>query len=65
MKKSKPSISTTAEIQLLYQSYTGGLTTLPAAGLLTFLHKEQMEQTSNEETAQSLIDRYEIEDTGE
>lgn len=65
MKKSKPSTSRRAEIQLLYQSYTGGLPTLPAAGLLTFLHKEQMEQTSNEETAQSLIDRYEIEEAGE
>ncbi|XP_013872247.1 1-phosphatidylinositol 4,5-bisphosphate phosphodiesterase zeta-1 [Austrofundulus limnaeus] len=62
MKKSKPSTSRRAEIQLLFQSYTGGFTTLPAAGLLTFLHTEQMEQASDEETAHSLIDRYEIEE---
>jgi len=65
MKKSKPPSSRRAEIQLLYQNYAAGLPTLPACGLLKFLHKEQMELTANEETAESLIDRYEIEETGE
>uniref|UniRef100_A0A3Q3FA19 Phosphoinositide phospholipase C n=1 Tax=Labrus bergylta TaxID=56723 RepID=A0A3Q3FA19_9LABR len=37
--------------------------TLPACALLSFLHKEQMELTANEELSESLIDRYEIEET--
>ncbi|XP_038562734.1 1-phosphatidylinositol 4,5-bisphosphate phosphodiesterase zeta-1-like isoform X2 [Micropterus salmoides] len=63
MKKSKAPSSRRAEIQQLYQCYTSGHTTLPACALLRFLHKEQMELTANEETAESLIDRYEIEET--
>ncbi len=64
MKKSKASSTRRAEIQQLYQSYALGQTTLPAGALLRFLHKEQMELTANEETAESLIDRYEIEEIG-
>ncbi|XP_070686959.1 1-phosphatidylinositol 4,5-bisphosphate phosphodiesterase zeta-1-like [Pempheris klunzingeri] len=63
MKKSKAPSSRRAEIQHLYQCYTSGQTTLPACALLRFLHKEQMELTANEETAENLIDRYEIEET--
>ncbi|XP_044048730.1 1-phosphatidylinositol 4,5-bisphosphate phosphodiesterase zeta-1-like isoform X2 [Siniperca chuatsi] len=63
MKKSKAPSSRRAEIQHLYQCYASGQTTLPACALLRFLHKEQMELTANEETAESLIDRYEIEET--
>ncbi|KAM4573045.1 1-phosphatidylinositol 4,5-bisphosphate phosphodiesterase zeta-1-like [Odontesthes bonariensis] len=63
MKRSKPPSSRRAEIQLLYQNYAAGLPTLPACSLLKFLHKEQMELTANEETVESLIDRYEIEET--
>ncbi|KAM9352195.1 1-phosphatidylinositol 4,5-bisphosphate phosphodiesterase zeta-1-like [Symphorus nematophorus] len=63
MRKSKAPSSRRAEIQHLYQCYASGQTTLPACSLLRFLHKEQMELTANEETAESLIDRYEIEET--
>ncbi|XP_037538914.1 1-phosphatidylinositol 4,5-bisphosphate phosphodiesterase zeta-1-like [Nematolebias whitei] len=62
MKKSNAPTSRRAEIQRLYQSYTAGCTTLSAPALLMFLHKEQKEHTADEETAQSLIDRYEIEE---
>uniref|UniRef100_UPI0037E9BA69 1-phosphatidylinositol 4,5-bisphosphate phosphodiesterase zeta-1-like n=1 Tax=Semicossyphus pulcher TaxID=241346 RepID=UPI0037E9BA69 len=63
MKKNKAPSSRRAEIQHLYQSYVCGQTTLPACALLRFLHKEQMELTATEEAAESLIDRYEIEET--
>uniref|UniRef100_A0A3Q1ETW5 Phosphoinositide phospholipase C n=1 Tax=Acanthochromis polyacanthus TaxID=80966 RepID=A0A3Q1ETW5_9TELE len=62
MKRSKAPSSRRAEIQHLYQCYASGHTALPAAALVRFLHKEQMELTANEETAESLIDRYEIEE---
>ncbi|XP_008277151.1 1-phosphatidylinositol 4,5-bisphosphate phosphodiesterase zeta-1 [Stegastes partitus] len=62
MKRNKAPSSRRAEIQHLHQSYASGHTALPAAALLRFLHKEQMELTANEETAESLIDRYEIEE---
>ncbi|KAM9855093.1 1-phosphatidylinositol 4,5-bisphosphate phosphodiesterase zeta-1-like [Aulostomus maculatus] len=66
MKKSKtPATTRRAEIQHVYQCYASGKTTLPACDLLKFLHKEQMELTANEDTAESLIDTYEIEETGE
>lgn len=64
MKKSKAPSTRRAQIQHLYQRYASGQMTLPACVLLKFLHKEQMELTANEETAESLIDRYEIEETG-
>ncbi|XP_031138673.1 1-phosphatidylinositol 4,5-bisphosphate phosphodiesterase zeta-1-like isoform X3 [Sander lucioperca] len=63
MKKGKAPSSRRAEIQHLYQCYTSEQTILPACALLRFLHKEQMELTANEEMAESLIDRYEIEET--
>uniref|UniRef100_A0A3Q3T1R9 Phosphoinositide phospholipase C n=1 Tax=Mastacembelus armatus TaxID=205130 RepID=A0A3Q3T1R9_9TELE len=65
MKKRKASSSSSrrAEIQHLYQSYTSGQTTLPASALLRFLHKEQMELSADEEMAENLIDKYEIEET--
>ncbi|XP_046871227.1 1-phosphatidylinositol 4,5-bisphosphate phosphodiesterase zeta-1-like [Hypomesus transpacificus] len=62
MKKNKLPPSKREEIQHIYQCYTSGQRTLPAAGLLSFLHREQMETTANQQTAESLIDRYEIED---
>uniref|UniRef100_A0A3P9HCK0 Phosphoinositide phospholipase C n=1 Tax=Oryzias latipes TaxID=8090 RepID=A0A3P9HCK0_ORYLA len=63
MKRSKAPTTRRAEIQQLYQSYSAGMTSLPASALLKFLHKEQMELTADEDTAESLIDRYEIEET--
>uniref|UniRef100_G3P6J4 Phosphoinositide phospholipase C n=1 Tax=Gasterosteus aculeatus aculeatus TaxID=481459 RepID=G3P6J4_GASAC len=63
MRKAKGPSSRRAEIQHLHQSYASGQPLLPACALLTFLHKEQMEITANEETAESLIERYEIEET--
>ncbi|XP_037623722.1 1-phosphatidylinositol 4,5-bisphosphate phosphodiesterase zeta-1-like isoform X1 [Sebastes umbrosus] len=63
MKRGKAPSSRRAEIQHLHQCYALGQTILPACALLRFLHKEQMELTANEETAESLIDRYEIEET--
>lgn len=65
MKKSKAPASRRVEIQRLHQCYTLGQATLPVGGLLRFLHKEQMELTADEETAEGVIDRYEIEETGE
>ncbi|XP_006782669.1 1-phosphatidylinositol 4,5-bisphosphate phosphodiesterase zeta-1-like isoform X1 [Neolamprologus brichardi] len=62
MKKSKPP-SRRAEIHQLYQVYAAGLETLSVCALLTFLHKEQKELTANEEKAESLIDRFEINET--
>lgn len=64
MKKSKAPASRRAEILHLYHCYALGQTSLPACALLRFLRKEQMELNANEETAESLIDRYEIEETG-
>ncbi|XP_071382007.1 1-phosphatidylinositol 4,5-bisphosphate phosphodiesterase zeta-1-like [Centroberyx affinis] len=63
MKKNKPPSSRRAEIQHIYQCYASGQTNLPACALLRFLHMEQMELTANQETAEGLIDRYEIEET--
>ncbi|XP_062276752.1 1-phosphatidylinositol 4,5-bisphosphate phosphodiesterase zeta-1-like [Scomber scombrus] len=63
MRKSKAPASRREEIQKIYQCCALGKTTLPACALLRFLHKEQMEIRTNEETAESLIDRYEIEET--
>ncbi|XP_028287424.1 1-phosphatidylinositol 4,5-bisphosphate phosphodiesterase zeta-1-like [Parambassis ranga] len=63
MERSKPLASRRAEIQHLYRSYTSGQATLHACDLLRFLHKGQMELTADIETAESLIDRYEIEET--
>lgn len=64
MKRSKAPSTRRAEIQYLYHCYALGQNTLPAGGLLRFIHKEQMEPTATEETAESLIDRYEIDETG-
>ncbi|XP_068459136.1 1-phosphatidylinositol 4,5-bisphosphate phosphodiesterase zeta-1-like isoform X2 [Clinocottus analis] len=63
MKKGTAPPSRRAEIQHLHQSHASGQTVLPACALLRFLHEKQMELTANEETAESLIDRYEIEET--
>ncbi|XP_053175019.1 1-phosphatidylinositol 4,5-bisphosphate phosphodiesterase zeta-1-like [Scomber japonicus] len=63
MRKSKAPSSRREEIQKIFQCYASGKTTLPVCALLRFLHKEQMEIRTNEETAESLIDRYEIEET--
>ncbi|XP_029290257.1 LOW QUALITY PROTEIN: 1-phosphatidylinositol 4,5-bisphosphate phosphodiesterase zeta-1-like [Cottoperca gobio] len=63
MKRGKAPPSRRADIQNLYQCAASGQGILPACALLRFLHKEQMELTANEEMAESLIDRYEIEET--
>lgn len=65
MKQSKAPTSRRAEIQQLYQSYTAGSTMLSAPALLVFLHKEQKEHAADQETAEGLIDRYEIDEAGE
>ncbi|KAM4733379.1 1-phosphatidylinositol 4,5-bisphosphate phosphodiesterase zeta-1-like [Anableps anableps] len=62
LKKSKVSQSRRTEILGLFQSQAEGLTFLPASALLKFLHNDQMELTANKDTAESLIDRYEIEE---
>ncbi|XP_047247121.1 1-phosphatidylinositol 4,5-bisphosphate phosphodiesterase zeta-1-like isoform X1 [Girardinichthys multiradiatus] len=61
LKKSKVPQSRRAEIMGLFQMYAEGLTTLPASALLKFLHKTQMQHAANIDTAESLIDKYEIE----
>ncbi|XP_030588258.1 1-phosphatidylinositol 4,5-bisphosphate phosphodiesterase zeta-1 isoform X2 [Archocentrus centrarchus] len=63
MKRSKHPSSRRAEIQQLYLDYAAGQETLPASALLMFIHKEQKELTANEDTAESLIDRFEIDET--
>ncbi|PWA22400.1 hypothetical protein CCH79_00016953 [Gambusia affinis] len=63
LKKNKVPLSRRVEILSLFQRYTEGLSTLPASALLMFLCKEQMELTANKDTAEDLIDRYEIEET--
>ncbi|XP_047195932.1 1-phosphatidylinositol 4,5-bisphosphate phosphodiesterase zeta-1 [Hippoglossus stenolepis] len=63
MKRNKPPTSRRTEIQHLYECYASGQTTLPACDLVRFLHEKQMELTANQGTAESLIDRYEIEET--
>ncbi|XP_040894474.1 1-phosphatidylinositol 4,5-bisphosphate phosphodiesterase zeta-1-like [Toxotes jaculatrix] len=63
MKKREAPSSRRAEIQRLYQRYASEQTTMPACAFLRFLHKKQMELTANEETVETLIDRYEIEET--
>lgn len=65
MKKNKVPQSRRVEILGLFQSHAEGLTTLPASALLAFLRKDQMELAANLDTAESLIDRYEIEEAGE
>lgn len=64
MRRSRGPSTRRAEIQRLYQNYASGQATMAAVDLLSFLHKEQMELTANEGTAEGLIDRYEIEETG-
>lgn len=64
LRRSKPPATRRAEIQHLYQRYLSG-PTLSARDLLQFLHKEQMEMTADEETAEDLMQRYEIEQSGE
>ncbi|KAI3371179.1 hypothetical protein L3Q82_023810, partial [Scortum barcoo] len=63
MKKSKAPSTRRAEIQHLYQSYALSQMALPACAFLRFLLEGQMELVANEETVESLIDRYEIEET--
>lgn len=65
MKRSKPPSSRRAEIQKLYLGCAAGQETLSASALLMFICNEQKELTANEETAESLIDRFEIDETGE
>ncbi|XP_061826272.1 1-phosphatidylinositol 4,5-bisphosphate phosphodiesterase zeta-1-like [Nerophis lumbriciformis] len=62
MRKSKAPSTRRGEIQNLFQSYALGQAVLPACSLLRFLHKEQLEVTANEGTAESLIEKYEIEE---
>lgn len=62
-RRSKPPSTRRSEIQQLYQRYMSG-TTLSVTNLLQFLHKEQMELTAGEDTAEGLIHRYEIEQSG-
>ncbi|KAM6960654.1 1-phosphatidylinositol 4,5-bisphosphate phosphodiesterase zeta-1-like [Aplochiton taeniatus] len=63
MKRSKAPVSRREEIHHIYQCYSLGLKTLPLSALLRFLHREQMEDSANQETGEGLIDRYEIDET--
>uniref|UniRef100_A0A8C4HCZ0 Phosphoinositide phospholipase C n=1 Tax=Dicentrarchus labrax TaxID=13489 RepID=A0A8C4HCZ0_DICLA len=63
MKKSTAPSCRRVELHHLYQYYATGQTTLPVCVLVRFLNHEQFELTANEETAESLIDRYEIAET--
>ncbi|XP_068595707.1 1-phosphatidylinositol 4,5-bisphosphate phosphodiesterase zeta-1-like [Brachionichthys hirsutus] len=63
MRTSRAPATRRAEIQNLYQCCASGQTTLPASKLLKFLHNEQTEFSADKETAESLIDKYEIEET--
>lgn len=63
LRKSKRPSTRRAEILHLYQKYLSG-ETLSVSDLLKFLHKEQMELTADEHTAEGLINRYEIEESG-
>lgn len=65
MRKSKAPSTRRGEIQNLFNNYASCQTTLPACSLLRFLHKEQLELAADEGTAESLIERYEIEEAGE
>uniref|UniRef100_A0A3P8XM60 Phosphoinositide phospholipase C n=1 Tax=Esox lucius TaxID=8010 RepID=A0A3P8XM60_ESOLU len=65
MKKTKVSPSRRVYIQNIYRCYTSEGSTMPASALLRFLHIEQMEKAASQETAEGLIDRYEIDQTGE
>ncbi|XP_057693133.1 1-phosphatidylinositol 4,5-bisphosphate phosphodiesterase zeta-1-like isoform X4 [Corythoichthys intestinalis] len=62
MRKSKAPSTRRGEIQNLFNNYASGQTTLPASSLLGFLHKEQMELDADEAAAESLIEKYEIEE---
>ncbi|XP_061772665.1 1-phosphatidylinositol 4,5-bisphosphate phosphodiesterase zeta-1-like isoform X1 [Nerophis ophidion] len=63
MRKSRAPSTRRGEIQNLFQSYASGQAVLPAGSLLRFLHKEQLEVTADEGTADTLIEKYEIEET--
>ncbi|XP_077567745.1 1-phosphatidylinositol 4,5-bisphosphate phosphodiesterase zeta-1-like isoform X1 [Stigmatopora nigra] len=62
MRKSKAQSTRRGEIQNLFNNYASGQTTLPASSLLGFLHKEQMELEADVAAAESLIEKYEIEE---
>ncbi|XP_017160596.1 1-phosphatidylinositol 4,5-bisphosphate phosphodiesterase zeta-1 isoform X2 [Poecilia reticulata] len=62
LKRTKVLQSRRVEILSLFQRYTEGIPTLSASALLTFLCKEQMELAANKDTAEDLIDRYEIDE---
>lgn len=64
-KKSKLPTSRRSDIQCIFQCYASDHDNLlTASTLLTFLQREQMEVSANEETATALIDRYEVDETG-
>uniref|UniRef100_A0A3P8W2C1 Phosphoinositide phospholipase C n=1 Tax=Cynoglossus semilaevis TaxID=244447 RepID=A0A3P8W2C1_CYNSE len=63
MKKKEVPSSRRAEIQRLFDRYASEQSTLQVDALLAFLQKEQMEHAANEETANTLITRYEIDET--
>lgn len=64
-KKKKLPASRRSDIQHIFQCYTSDHDNLlSASGLLTFLHREQMEVSANQSTAEALIDRYEVDESG-
>ena len=65
MKRAARPATRRAEIQQLYRCYAADQPTLAAGSFLRFLHREQMELTANQDTVERLIDRYEIDETGE
>ncbi|XP_062403202.1 1-phosphatidylinositol 4,5-bisphosphate phosphodiesterase zeta-1-like [Sardina pilchardus] len=63
-KKKKPPTSRRSDIQHIFQCYACDHDNrLTASALLTFLHKEQVEVSANQETAEALIDRYEVDES--
>ncbi|XP_036374383.1 1-phosphatidylinositol 4,5-bisphosphate phosphodiesterase zeta-1-like [Megalops cyprinoides] len=67
MKQAQPSSSSSSsrrtEIQHIFDHYSSGEDGLRATGLLQFLQREQAEPAATDSMADSLIDKYEIDET--
>ncbi|KAL2093958.1 hypothetical protein ACEWY4_011270 [Coilia grayii] len=63
-KNSQPFTSRRSDIQRIFKCYASKHENLlTASALLRFLHQEQMEVSANQQTAETLIDRYEVDGT--
>lgn len=64
-KKKKLPTSRRGDIQHIFQCYACDHDNmLSSSALLTFLHREQVEVSANQESADALIDRYEVNESG-